>query len=49
MASKTTGKKGSEKKSAGKKQKDTKAEVVKMQVSVDVIRRLVSKLEEKGI
>lgn len=49
MASKTTGKKGSEKKPAVKKQKDTKAEVVKMQVSVDVIRRLVSKLEEKGI
>ena len=49
MANKTTGKKGSEKKPAGKKRKGTKQEVVTMQISADVVRRLVSKLEEKGI
>ena len=49
MAKKTTNKKGSEKRKAGNKTRDNGTKVVTMQVSADVVRRLVSKLEEKGI
>ena len=49
MAKNTTNKKGSEKKKAGNKINNNGTKVVTMQVSADVVRRLVSKLEEKGI